>query len=72
MTNSKRVFIKTEELCDKCKYSAYKTCIVIDKCTSCPQYNNVSFETKTTKTHCKCNSIEYGMLCPYYKNTEDN
>lgn len=49
--------IKTQELCEKCKYSFQPWCFKND-CPTCPQHS--------LSLHCKCLTIAKGENCPDY------
>lgn len=49
--------IKTDALCEKCKYSFQPWCIR-NGCFTCPQHS--------TSIHCKCLTIKKGEDCPYF------
>lgn len=54
-------------VCMSCEYAASRTCYKYERCTGCPQYSRRGKRTKTTDTHCLCNTVEYREACKYYK-----
>lgn len=55
----KRKHIKTEALCDSCKFNVSTYCMK-GRCTECPLASIFS-------PHCRCLTIKKGKKCPYYK-----
>lgn len=55
-------YIKTFDLCERCKYDFYIWCRVrgVD-CGSCPQ---------NTPGHCLCSTVKENTPCPYFEERE--
>ena len=62
MKKIKVVPIKSESLCNKCKYSAKGMHCITIRCTKCEMIN------LGNGIHiCKCNRVAYGSKCKYFK-----
>ena len=67
--NATSKHIKTEELCDKCRYGFYNNCLrSLCECAKCPRYvpDAPPSNWRDVKT-CQCLTIKEGEECPYYK-----
>lgn len=51
--------IKSDTLCDKCKFGAENDCYTAD-CSNCPM------NIPNSAPRCKCGFIEGGKPCPYF------
>ena len=61
MKKIKVVPIKSESLCNKCKYSTKGEYCQTTRCTNCAM---IKFDWLP---NCKCNRVEYGRKCKYFK-----
>lgn len=69
MTNQKRAYIKSWELCQTCYY--HVRCMNTKTCYGCDMRSDFFIPAQYHKTLCICNSIRDGGLCGHYINNKE-
>ena len=60
--------VNIDQQCPDCEYNFNKTCLLHERCVTCPQHLKVSVQTiDAGLTHCKCNTVIDKSKCPYFE-----